>query len=246
VWEDGIDFRAVKAEKASLEARLAAIRDERKLKKAPARKRGAAPSHSDDAEGDTFDLDAVVLKERLAAQETDLKRQIAACDKRKDDLDAQRAVMLLEIRRVRDEEGTVVSSVWVRLVRVVSTAFCIVALAESSLNTRPVLHNRYLLLDLLGKGGFSEVWKAVDLQDCCYVAVKVHRLNSSWTNEKKDAYIKSATREYTIHKELVHDHIVRLTDVFEIDFNTFATVLEYCSGSDLDHLLKEHKSLCTR
>jgi hypothetical protein len=95
----------LKGEKASLEVRLAAIRDEKKVRKAPAKKRGAMASPSDDTEADGFDLEAVVLKERLAAQEADLKRQIAACDKRKDDLDAQRAVMLLEIRRVRDEDG---------------------------------------------------------------------------------------------------------------------------------------------
>jgi serine/threonine protein kinase len=28
----------------------------------------------------------------------------------------------------------------------------------------------------------------------------------------------------------VHNHIVRLWDIFEIDQNTFCTVLEYCSG----------------
>jgi len=29
---------------------------------------------------------------------------------------------------------------------------------------------------------------------------------------------------------LVHHHIVQLWDTFEIDQNTFGTVLEYCSG----------------
>ena len=37
----------------------------------------------------------------------------------------------------------------------------------------PLLHNRYLLVSLLGKGGFSEVWKALDIIELKEVAVKV-------------------------------------------------------------------------
>lgn len=35
---------------------------------------------------------------------------------------------------------------------------------NSRFNSHPILHNRYLLLNLLGKGGFSEVYKSFDLQ----------------------------------------------------------------------------------
>jgi len=37
----------------------------------------------------------------------------------------------------------------------------------------PVLHDRYLLQSMLGRGGFSEVWKAYDLSELREVAVKV-------------------------------------------------------------------------
>jgi tousled-like kinase len=43
-----------------------------------------------------------------------------------------------------------------------------------------------------------------------------------------------------------HPRIVSLYDVFEIDNNSFATVLEYCKGTDLDTLLKERKLLPER
>lgn len=36
---------------------------------------------------------------------------------------------------------------------------------------------------------------------------------------------------------------MRLYDVFEIDPNSFCTVLEYCDGTDLDFYLKTHKTL---
>ena len=87
---------------------------------------------------------------------------------------------------------------------------------------------------LLGKGGFSEVWKAVDLHELRDVAVKIHKLNPGWPEDKKINYIKHVTREYQIHKDMKHPRIVQLYDVFEIDDNSFATVLEYCKGIDLD------------
>jgi serine/threonine protein kinase len=40
-----------------------------------------------------------------------------------------------------------------------------------------------------------------------------------------------------------HPRVVQLFDVFEIDMNSFATVLEYCRGIDLDEKLKRHKSV---
>lgn len=42
-------------------------------------------------------------------------------------------------------------------------------------------------------------------------------------------------------KGLSHARIVALLDIFEIDTNTFATVLELCKGGDLDKHLKEHQ-----
>ena len=48
-------------------------------------------------------------------------------------------------------------------------------------------------------------------------------------------------REYNIHKRLHHPRIVSLIDIFEIDNNTFATVLELCTGGDLDSYLQQHE-----
>ena len=51
--------------------------------------------------------------------------------------------------------------------------------------------------------------------------------------------LRHAIREYNIQKKLNHPRIVRLYDVFEIDANSFCTVLEYCDGHDLDFYLKQ-------
>ena len=74
------------------------------------------------------------------------------------------------------------------------------------------------------------------------VAVKIHQLNSTWHESKKASYVRHAVREYNIHKSLRHPRIVALLDIFEIDVNTFATVLELCRGKDLDSHLKDHQA----
>jgi len=117
---------------------------------------------------------------------------------------------------------------------------------QSRYNNRPVLNDRYLLLMLLGKGGFSEVHKGFDLKEQRYVACKIHQLNKDWKDDKKANYIKHALREYNIHKALEHARIVKLFDVFEIDANSFCTVLEYCDGHDLDFHLKQNKIIPER
>jgi len=43
-----------------------------------------------------------------------------------------------------------------------------------------------------------------------------------------------------------HPRIVSLYDRFEVDINTFCTVLEYCDGNDLDFYLKEKKLIPER
>merc|ERR1712242_259484 len=117
---------------------------------------------------------------------------------------------------------------------------------QSRYNNHPVLNDRYLLLMLLGKGGFSEVHKGFDTKEQRYVACKIHQLNKDWKDDKKANYIKHALREHNIHKNLEHSRIVKLFDVFEIDANSFCTVLEYCDGHDLDFHLKQNKIIPER
>lgn len=113
----------------------------------------------------------------------------------------------------------------------------------SKFNTFPILNGRYLMLKLLGRGGFSEVYRAYDLRAFRHVACKIHQLSQQWQPEKKASYLRHAHREADIHKSLVHPRIVAMYDIFDIDENTFCTVMEYCEGGDLDSYLKQHKSL---
>ncbi len=112
--------------------------------------------------------------------------------------------------------------------------------------------------------------QAYDLAACRLVACKIHQLSPHWAHAKKENYIKHATREYEIQKDLRHRYIVGLygasgfgvvffelgttrqhvartilwyPDVFEIDDNSFCTVLEHCDGQDLDFVLKQQHTL---
>ena len=105
----------------------------------------------------------------------------------------------------------------------------------------PLLGGRYQIVSLLGKGGYSEVYKAYDLENHMYVACKLHQLNQNWKEEIKDNYIKHTIRENQIHKEINHSKIVKHFDTIEIDNNSFCTVLEYCSGPDLATYLQRNK-----
>eukprot|EP00742_Colponemidia_sp_Colp-10_P009213 GILJ01010031.1.p1 GENE.GILJ01010031.1~~GILJ01010031.1.p1 ORF type:complete len:543 (-),score=104.09 GILJ01010031.1:117-1700(-) len=152
-----------------------------------------------------------------------LRMTILARDEQKlnealEKLEVDKNLHIRELKRIRDED-------------------------RSRFNNFPVLNQRYLLLNMLGKGGFSEVYKAYDLVEHRDVACKIHQLNSSWNDDKKSNYIKHSLREYEIHKQLKHPRVVQLFDMFEIDINSFCTVLEYSNGQDLDVYLKKHKIL---
>jgi tousled-like kinase len=46
------------------------------------------------------------------------------------------------------------------------------------------------------------------------VACKIHQLNAHWSHAKKENYIRHATREYEIQKDLHYEHIVELYGLF--------------------------------
>ncbi|CAN1187288.1 Serine/threonine-protein kinase TOUSLED [Linum perenne] len=208
-WEDGQMLKDLNIQmKNLLETKEAVDRQRKSLKKRQSDKGEAADAESGVQEEDLLIQDEI-LKSRLAS----IKREEETVLRDRDRYELEKARLIREMKRIRDEDG-------------------------SRFNNFQILNHRYALLNLLGKGGFSEVYKAFDLVEHRYVACKLHGLNAQWSEDKKQSYVRHAIREYNIHKTLVHNHIVRLWDIFEIDQNTFCTVLEYCSGKDLDAVLK--------
>ncbi|KAL2973394.1 hypothetical protein AAZX31_14G043300 [Glycine max] len=207
-WEDGQALKDLNAQLKQLIETKEAIERQRKLFK----KKQSDKSDGIDAEvglPEDILIHDEIYKSRLAS----LKREEEIIFRERERYEIEKGRLIREMKRIRDEDG-------------------------SRFNNFQILNHRYALLNLLGKGGFSEVYKAFDLVEHRYVACKLHGLNAQWSEEKKQSYIRHAIREYNIHKTLVHRHIVRLWDIFEIDQNTFCTVLEHCSGKDLDAVLK--------
>ncbi|KAM1807376.1 hypothetical protein ACFX11_030400 [Malus domestica] len=208
-WEDGQALKDLNAHlRQLLETKEAVERQRKSLKK------------KQNDKGDGVDAETGMQEELLVQDEiyksrlASIKREEEVILRERDRYELEKGRLIREMKRIRDEDG-------------------------SRFNNFQILNHRYALLNLLGKGGFSEVYKqAFDLVGHRYVACKLHGLNAQWSEEKKQSYIRHAIREYNIHKTLVHHHIVRLWDIFEIDQNTFCTVLEYCSGKDLDAVLK--------
>ncbi|XP_071732434.1 serine/threonine-protein kinase TOUSLED-like isoform X2 [Rutidosis leptorrhynchoides] len=204
------DGQAIKDVNAHLR-RLLELREavERQRKSLKKKQQGdGSESESASLEEDIIIQDEI-YKSRLAS----IKREEETYVRERDRYELEKGRLIREMKRIRDEDG-------------------------SRFNNFQILNHRYALLNLLGKGGFSEVYKAFDLLEYRYVACKLHGLNAQWSEDKKQSYIRHAIREYNIHKTLVHHNIVRLWDIFEIDQNTFCTILEYCSGKDLDAVLK--------
>ncbi|EEF34814.1 Serine/threonine-protein kinase plo1, putative [Ricinus communis] len=208
-WEDGQVLKDLNTHlRHLLETKEAVERQRKSLKKRQSDKGEGIDAESGAQEEDIL-LQDEIFKSRLAS----IKREEEIILRERDRYELEKGRLIREMKRIRDEDG-------------------------SRFNNFQILNHRYALLNLLGKGGFSEVYKAYDLVEHKYVACKLHGLNAQWSEDKKQSYIRHAIREYNIHKTLVHNHIVRLWDIFEIDQNTFCTVLEYCSGKDLDAVLK--------
>lgn len=208
-WEDGQALKDLQTHlKHLLETKETIERHRKSLKKRQSDK-GDGSDHETGVPEEDFLIQDEICKSRLAS----IKREEEIALRERDRYELEKGRLIREMKRIRDEDG-------------------------SRFNNFQILNHRYALLNLLGKGGFSEVYKAYDLVEYRYVACKLHGLNAQWSEEKKQSYIRHAIREYNIHKTLVHPNIVRLWDIFEIDQNTFCTVLEYCSGKDLDAVLK--------
>eukprot|EP00249_Psilotum_nudum_P023656 c28945_g2_i1 orf=650-2620(+) len=208
-WEDGQALKDIQLHlKFMMEQREAVEKHRKSIRKGKSEKLDGIDSDLGISEED-FLLQEEMCRSRLLG----IKREEEVVLRDRERYELEKTRHIRELKRIRDEDG-------------------------SRFNHFPILNKRFALLNLLGKGGFSEVYKAYDLVEFRYVACKLHSLNPQWSEEKKHSYIRHAIREYNIHKNLRHPHIVRLWDIFEIDHNTFCTVLEYCSGKDLDAILK--------
>ncbi|XP_073463765.1 serine/threonine-protein kinase tousled-like 2 isoform X1 [Aquarana catesbeiana] len=227
-WTDGYAFQNLIKQQERINSQREEIERQRKLlaKRKPPAMGQAPPANNEQKQRKNktngAENEALTLAEYHEQEEIfklrlgHLKKEEAEIQAELERLERVRNLHIRELKRIHNEDN-------------------------SQFKDHPTLNDRYLLLHLLGRGGFSEVYKAFDLTEQRYVAVKIHQLNKNWRDEKKENYHKHACREYRIHKELDHPRIVKLYDYFSLDTDSFCTVLEYCEGNDLDFYLKQHK-----
>jgi eukaryotic-like serine/threonine-protein kinase len=96
----------------------------------------------------------------------------------------------------------------------------------------------YEVLDFLGEGGMSRVYKAKPIHSEGMVAIKVTKLNP----ERYSSAIARFRREYHVLSQLSHPNILRTFDEGEVDNLSFA-VMEYVEGLDLRALVKDRGPL---
>ena len=133
------------------------------------------PGVSSEGEEDCGDFEQLARQELLRSRANSLRRRQAEVGEELARLEVAKETHIREARRLREEEN-------------------------SRYGERPLLQGRYQIVELLGKGGFSEVWRAVDVAAPAEVAIKIHQLSSAWSDERKSNYIKHAIRENDIQK----------------------------------------------
>ena len=150
-----------------------------------------------------------------------VKREEDGIAREREALEREKQAHIRELKRARDEDS-------------------------SRFNQHPLLGGRYVLMNMLGRGGFSEVYKAYDIVEMREVACKLHQLSPQWSEARKQTYVRHAQRECMIHKRLSHPNVVEMIDVFEVDRDSFCTGLELCTGDDLDARLKAQGPIAER
>ncbi len=102
------------------------------------------------------------------------------------------------------------------------------------MNEGMLLNNRYQLLEKLGSGGMSDVFRARDLMLERSVAIKV--LHENYSDDS--AFQQRFRQEARAAANLSHPNIVTVHD-FGLDHGQLFIVMEYIPGKDLKTLLRQ-------
>jgi eukaryotic-like serine/threonine-protein kinase len=106
---------------------------------------------------------------------------------------------------------------------------------------RPVLGNRYQLIETLGTGGMAVVYRARDLMLEREVAIKLLRQRFSRDPFFRDRFHQEAKAA----ANLSHPNIVTIYD-FGLDNKRLFIVMEYIPGTDLKSIIRQRKLLSAR
>ncbi|CAD8045924.1 unnamed protein product [Paramecium primaurelia] len=97
-------------------------------------------------------------------------------------------------------------------------------------------HYSFNTKDVLGSGSFGTVFKAMDLKNCKYVALKMISKDKLLRDQNANNGVMS---EIKIMKKLNNKNIVQLIDVLETS-NNYYIIQEICESGDLAKYLKQY------
>ncbi|HEY0095687.1 MAG TPA: protein kinase, partial [Archangium sp.] len=104
------------------------------------------------------------------------------------------------------------------------------------------LRERYEVLDALGEGGFSTVYKAKQLATGQHVAIKVLRLPEGDSTAARDKRVARFQREMQLCAQMHHPNIVRLIDSGQAGTDVYS-VFAFVPGRNLAQVLSEDGGL---
>jgi tousled-like kinase len=102
---------------------------------------------------------------------------------------------------------------------------------------------QYVFVRYIGRGGFSEVWEALDLCTMQRVAIKIQSWDALWSQTMKETFLRHAAREVNILRSTQHPNVVSFIGYFYIEDSAVALVMEMCDGGDLAHVLRRRGRL---
>jgi eukaryotic-like serine/threonine-protein kinase len=105
-----------------------------------------------------------------------------------------------------------------------------------------ILADRYELRDIMGRGGFGEVWSALDRTDGRMRAVKFLMGPALLRPDGRARFLTEAR----IANAFVHPHLVQVHDVLHLESDLLAIVMELLEGQTLGQRLSEREPLTLR
>ena len=200
------------------------------------------------AEKEALEKEADLLTLERKSMRTKKRREL---EEAKENIDRIKSGLFMTYKRIEEINRELENirlekfDIFYRERRLSEAATCYFSRAkpEHNLEAWPLIDEKYQILSLLGKGGFAEVYKAYDIENFRYVAIKIHQCNPKWNATVRNNYIKHTDRENKAFQDLNHPNIVKYYETVHVDNMSYGTVLEYCEGQDLDYLLKKNGSL---
>lgn len=102
-----------------------------------------------------------------------------------------------------------------------------------------ILENKYRIIELIGRGGMSKVWRARDTNKSLSREWAVKEISKTSDVYKKTVNEKKALHEIEIMKSLDHPALPRIVDVIDGP-TSLCVVMDYIQGITLQNVLDEY------